>query len=52
MLYFRNNFSGMEYEDVRSIMYAIAEADCTVHEISDSSEALDVFIFQNAGGGG
>ena len=50
MLYFRNKFSGMEYEDVRSIMYAIAEADCTVHEISDSSEALEVFIFQNARG--
>ena len=40
----------MEYEQLKSIMYAIADADCTTHVVSDQSEAVQMFIFQNARG--
>lgn len=50
MFYFRNEFSKMEYEQLKSVMYAIADADCTTHVVSDQSEAVQMFIFQNARG--
>ena len=50
MFYFRNEFSKMEYEQLKSIMNAIADADCTTHVISNQSEAVQMFIFQNARG--
>ena len=50
MFYFRNEFSKMEYEQLKSVMYAIANADCTTHVVSDQSEAVQMFIFQNARG--
>lgn len=50
MFYFRNEFSKMEYEQLKSIIYAIANADCTTHVVSDQSEAVQMFIFQNARG--
>lgn len=50
MLYFRNEFSKMEYGQLKSILFAIADADCTTHVVSDPSEAVQMFIFQNARG--
>lgn len=50
MFYFRNEFSKMEYEQLKSVMYAIADADCTTHVVSNQSEAVQMFIFQNARG--
>lgn len=50
MFYFRNEFSKMEYEQLKSVMYAIANADCTTHVVSNQSEAVQMFIFQNARG--
>ena len=50
MFYFRNEFSKMEYEQIKSIMHAIADADCTTHLVTNTSEAVQMFIFQNARG--
>ena len=50
MFYFRNKFAKMGYKQLESIMHAIADADCTTHEVSDPSEAVQMFIFQNARG--
>ena len=50
MSYFRTEFSKMEYEKLKSVMYAIADAACTTHVVSDKSEAVQMFIFQNARG--
>ena len=50
MHYFRTEFSKMEYEQLEAVMYAIADAECTTHVVSDQSEAVQMFIFQNARG--
>ena len=50
MSYFRTEFSKMEYEKLKSVMCAIADAACTTHVVSDKSEAVQLFIFQNARG--
>ena len=50
MHYFRTEFSKMEYEQLEAVMYAIADAECTTHVVSNQSEAVQMFIFQNARG--
>ena len=50
MFYLRNKFSKMDYKQLKTVMYAIANAECTTHVVSDKSEAVQMFIFQNARG--
>ena len=48
MLYFRNEFSKMEYGQLKSILFAIADADCTTYEVSSPAESEHAFMFPNA----
>ena len=50
MFYLRNKFSKMDYKQLKTVMYSIANAECTTHVVSDKSEAVQMFIFQNVRG--